>query len=71
VELKWFGSEEPNGFTSRYDSWRYIGATPNLTATKKILKRTFDMRLPLTFNTDDIELITEIINQEIAAACGT
>jgi len=24
VELKWFGGAEPQGFTSRYDSWRYI-----------------------------------------------
>jgi len=23
VELKWFGASEPQGFTSRYDSWRY------------------------------------------------
>lgn len=26
VELKWFGGAEPSGFTSRYDSWRYVEA---------------------------------------------
>jgi len=25
VEIKWFGADEPAGFTSRFDSWEYLG----------------------------------------------
>ena len=66
VELKWFGNKDPHGFTSRYDSWRYLGDAPTLPNTLKVLDRTFDMRLPLTFDESDMETITEIICQEVA-----
>ena len=68
VELKWFGGLEPHGFTSRYDSWRYLGETPALPNTLRILNRTFDMRLPLTFNEEDMHAITSIINDELLNA---
>nr|CAA6806168.1 MAG: Aminotransferase, DegT/DnrJ/EryC1/StrS family [uncultured Thiotrichaceae bacterium] len=61
VELKWFGSADPQGFTSRYDSWRYLGEAPELTQTLNILATTFDMRIPLTFEVEDMVLIGEII----------
>lgn len=66
VELKWFGNADPQGFTSRYDSWRYMGETPELPQTLKILATTFDMRIPLTFDTDDMTLIAEIIADVLA-----
>ncbi len=66
VELKWFGNKEPHGFTSRYDSWRYLGKAPTLPNTLRILDRTFDMRLPLTFNEQDMVTITDIINDELS-----
>jgi dTDP-4-amino-4,6-dideoxygalactose transaminase len=62
VELKWFGGAEPHGFTSRYDSWRYIESKQHLPATLKILATTFDLRIPLTFSVEDMELIGAIIN---------
>lgn len=65
VELKWFGSHDPQGFTSRFDSWRYLGTPPELPQTIKILSNTLDMRLPLTFNTEDIAIITDIIKSEL------
>lgn len=68
VELKWFGNSDPQGFTSRYDSWRYLGTAPTLPNTLKILDRTFDMRLPLTFDESDMETITGIIVEEVAQA---
>lgn len=67
VELKWFGSASPSGFTSRYDSWRYLGEAPELSQTLKILATTFDMRIPLTFDVDDMTLIGEIITDVLAA----
>ncbi len=65
VELKWFGGAEPVAFTSRYDSWRYAPAQ-SLPRTDKILAGLMDMRLPLTFSTEDVRLIVEIISDEVA-----
>ena len=65
VELKWFGGVEPHGFTSRYDSWRYIEDIPHLPQTLDILATTFDLRIPLTFDLEDMRLIGEIIDDEI------
>jgi dTDP-4-amino-4,6-dideoxygalactose transaminase len=67
VELKWFGAEEPVAFTSRYDSWQY--APPQrLPRTDAILAGLMDMRLPLTFSTDDAALIASIIRDEVQGA---
>lgn len=65
VELKWFGSADPQGFTSRYDSWRYLGEAPVLPDTLKILSNTLDMRIPLTFAASDMKTITDIIASEL------
>ncbi len=66
VELKWFGADEPAGFTSRYDSWRYMPAIPDLPNTMTVLANTFDIRVPLTFDLDDCRLIAKIIGEEVA-----
>ena len=66
VELKWFGGPEPVGFTSRYDSWRYVASAP-LPQTDAVLAQLIDMRLPLTFSPDDCRLIARIIREEVAA----
>jgi len=65
VELKWFGGSEPRGFTSRYDSWRYLGEVSPLPQTLAILATTFDLRIPLTFSIEDMELIGSIISDEV------
>ena len=64
VELKWFGPEDPVAFTSRYDSWRYLDNIPELPKTLNTLSTTCDMRVPLTFNESDCNLIAEIIADE-------
>ena len=66
VELKWFGAEKPAAFTSRYDSWQYIKDLPDLPATKAALAKTVDMRIPLTFESQDCQIITQIIADEMA-----
>ncbi len=63
VELKWFGNEEPVGFTSAYSSWKYFGNLPDLVNTKRILATMCDMRIPLTFSEEDCSRILEIIEQ--------
>ena len=68
MEIKWFGDSEPRGFTSRYDSWRYIEETQQLPQTLEILATTFDLRIPLTFDIEDMELIGDIIDDEVCSA---
>lgn len=66
VELKWFGADEPAGFTSRYDHWRYAAPAP-LPQTDRILAGLIDLRLPLTFTPQDCALIARILRAEVAA----
>ena len=65
VELKWFGAKEPQGFTSRYDSWRYA-STQSLPQSDRILGAVMDMRLPLTFSIADCTLIARIIRDVVS-----
>jgi dTDP-4-amino-4,6-dideoxygalactose transaminase len=65
IELKWFGGKEPQGFTSRYDSWRYIESKQHLPNTLSILATTFDLRIPLTFSVEDMLVIGEIIDDVV------
>ncbi|MEQ6248367.1 DegT/DnrJ/EryC1/StrS family aminotransferase [Sulfitobacter sp. HNIBRBA3233] len=63
VELKWFGSAEPVGFTSRYDSWRYVPSEP-MPQSDHVLAGLVDMRVPLTFSLEDCAVIARIIRDE-------
>ena len=67
VELKWFGAPEPVAFTSRYDSWRYAPSEA-MPATDRVLAGIVDMRVPLTFSTEDCALIARIIRSEVTRA---
>ncbi|MDH3742619.1 MAG: DegT/DnrJ/EryC1/StrS family aminotransferase, partial [Hyphomicrobiales bacterium] len=60
VELKWFGANEPAGYTSRHDSWQYVDAQ-TLPQTDRVLSKLCDMRIPLTFSVEDCRQIGEII----------
>jgi dTDP-4-amino-4,6-dideoxygalactose transaminase len=64
VELKWFGGAEPVGFTSRYDSWRYVDA-PAMPESDRVLAGIIDMRVPLTFSLEDCTQIARIIRDEV------
>ena len=70
VELKWFGGAEPQGFTSRYDSWQYIEEKQHLPNTLAILATTFDLRIPLTFSVEDMAIIGAIIVDEVSSTLG-
>ncbi len=67
VELKWFGAADPAGFTSRYVHWRYA-APEVLPQTDRVLAGLIDMRLPLTFTTDDVAQIARILADEVGKA---
>ncbi len=66
VEVKWFGADQPVAFTSRYDHWRYANPVP-LPNTDRILAGLIDMRVPLTFTTDDCAQIARILRAEALA----
>ena len=66
IDLKWFGAQEPKAFTSRYDSWKYIDDLPELPKTILCLEKMLDMRIPLTFNENDCNIIIQIIKDELA-----
>jgi dTDP-4-amino-4,6-dideoxygalactose transaminase len=65
VDLKWFGGSEPVGFTSRYDSWRYVDA-PSMPESDRVLAGIVDMRVPLTFSLEDCAQIARIIREEVS-----
>lgn len=67
VEIKWFGASQPAGYTSRYDSWRYLDDLPTLPNTLEVLSTTCDIRVPLTFSLDDCRDIAEIVAEEAGA----
>jgi len=62
VEIKWFGGDDPNGFTSNHKSWQYV-EHQSLEVSDKILSSLFDLRLPLTFSLEDCSLLSEIIGE--------
>ena len=62
VEIKWFGDDNPNGFTSNHKSWHYV-KRQKLANSDKILSGLFDLRLPLTFSLDDCSLLSDIISE--------
>lgn len=60
VALKWFGSDQPKGFTSRFDHWRYAPeqSKPHAAA---VLANTIDMRIPLAMTPEQADRIVEVI----------
>lgn len=64
VEIKWFGDDNPTGYTSNHKSWKYIDSQ-NLDRSDEILSSLFDLRLPLTFSIQDCILIAEIISESV------
>jgi len=69
VFLKWFGAEEPEGYTSAHASWRYVPAQ-TLSRTDRILATLFDLRLPLTLTLADCDLIAEHIVDTVEDVVG-
>ena len=67
VAVKWFGRDEPMGYTSQYHHWEYL-VPQELPDTRRTLSTTCDMRIPLSLTGDDCDTIAAVIAQELAAA---
>ncbi|MFK7901848.1 MAG: DegT/DnrJ/EryC1/StrS family aminotransferase [Nitratireductor sp.] len=64
VELKWFGRDEPAGFTSMHQHWTYV-EPQELPVTDKLLEGLFDIRLPLSFSLEECHQLGEILLDEL------
>ena len=65
VHIKWFGADEPAGFTSVWTHWRYFGQASSqlqsLPNAERVLGGLCDMRLPLTLTQADCQAIADVI----------
>jgi dTDP-4-amino-4,6-dideoxygalactose transaminase len=69
VHVKWFGADEPVGFTSVWTHWRFFGGEPqSLPQAERVLAGLCDLRLPLTLSRDDCGAIASVIREALAAA---
>ncbi|SFO71165.1 DegT/DnrJ/EryC1/StrS family aminotransferase [Enterovibrio norvegicus] len=62
VALKWVGAPEPSGYSSKFNHWQYLAPSAPLPQTEKVLSTLIDMRIPLTFEESDAEVIAQIIS---------
>lgn len=60
VTLKWFGADEPQGFTSRFDHWRYA-SEQSVPQASQVLASMIDMRIPLAMTSSQAEQITSVL----------
>lgn len=65
VALKWFGAEQPVGFTSRSDHWRYAPDQP-VSRAAEVLATLIDMRIPLVMTPAQSDQIANVIAASLA-----
>ena len=71
VHVKWFGADEPVGFTSVWQHWRYFGEEQSLPRAQRVLAGLCDLRLPLSLSQKDCEAIGQIIRHAVPSALTT
>ena len=67
VHVKWFGADEPVGFTSVWTHWRYFGEPQALLNAERVLGGLCDMRLPLTLSRADCEAIAGVVRAAVSS----
>ena len=68
LHIKWFGADEPLGFTSVWQHWRYFGEPQALPNAERVLGGLCDMRLPLALSHADCLAIAAVIRAAIESA---
>jgi dTDP-4-amino-4,6-dideoxygalactose transaminase len=68
VNVKWFGADEPLGFTSNWTSWRYADVRQDLPNAARVLAGLCDVRIPLTLSRDDCAAIVRVLAGALASA---
>ena len=69
VSVKWFGANDPVGFTSRFDHWRYA-PEQSLAKTQQVLAGLCDMRIPLAMSGEQADQIVAIIAAAVNESAG-
>jgi dTDP-4-amino-4,6-dideoxygalactose transaminase len=67
VHIKWFGADDPVGFTSVWTHWRYFGEPQSLPNAERVLGGLCDMRLPLTLSQGDCEAIAAVVRELLSS----
>ncbi len=70
VFLKWFGADEPLGFTSRFDHWRYH-SEQQLTKTRQVLAGLIDMRIPLAMTSEQAAQVASIVGNALTESASS
>ena len=65
VHIKWFGADEPVGFTSVWQHWRYFGTPQHLPHAELVLGGLCDMRLPLSLTEADCQAIARVVRHSL------
>lgn len=68
VNVKWFGADEPLGFTSNWTSWRYADARQELPNAARVLAGLCDVRIPLSLSEADCRAIVQVLGRALNAA---
>ena len=68
LHIKWFGADEPAGFSSVWTHWRYFGAQQSLPNAERVLEGLCDMRIPLTLAKRDCETLAAVIHNAMTEA---
>ena len=66
VNIKWFGADEPLGFTSNWTSWRFAEPHSELPNAARVLAGLCDLRIPLTLTEADCARIVQAIGEALA-----
>lgn len=66
VNVKWFGADDPVGFTSNWKSWQYADMRQDLPQATRVLAGLCDVRIPLNLSRPDCASIVGVIADALA-----
>ncbi len=66
LHIKWFGADEPKGFTSVWQHWHFFGEPQVLPNAERVMAGLCDMRLPLTLSELDCQAIAAVVHESLA-----
>ncbi len=67
LHIKWFGVEEPQGFTSNFEHWHYLEPAV-LPHTRTLMRGLCDVRIPISLTREECVTIGSIVRLAMAAA---
>lgn len=66
LHIKWFGRDEPQGFTSNYTHWHYLRQAQDLPTSLPLMAGLCDMRVALSLTEADCVMIGRIVRAALA-----